>query len=332
MSTKLEKGAFVCSIDTELAWGYAHLHTDPTEYEHWASYGRVRESVERLIALMDEYEIRATWAVVGRLMVDPRDASAVSAYPENPQPAKEFLTENRFADRDFLDRWYAPELLEKIRNAKSSHEIGSHTFSHLIEGEDGYSEDLIEQDLAAANKHANQLGIQLKSLIFPKNRVAYTDTVARQGFTSYRSVPANRGANLPSFPRRVVQKLDAYLPVPPTVTYPRWDGNMWELPASYYHRHVGGWARWQSTYVRSAKLKAGVKQAASKNALFHVWFHPYDIASDPDRLLRPLEKAFAEVRRLRDKGEIENVTMGELSEQLAQKQPVSGTTEPAVRS
>ncbi len=316
MSVQLEKGAFLCSIDTELAWGSAHREKDPTEYEHWDSYGRVRDTIERLLALMDRYEIRATWAFVGRLLIDPRDDAQTSLYPENPQPANVHHTDSRFSEAEYLDRWYAPEILEMVKSARSDHEIGSHTFSHLVFNELGYSDDQFEQDLAAAQKHAEALGVSLKSLIFPKNRVANVATAARHGFTSFRSVPESRTAKLPSVPRRLLQRLDAYLPVPPDVSYPKRTEGLWELPATYYYRHAGGWARWQTNMVRTAKLKAGLKRAASRNAMFHVWFHPYDIASAPDMLLKPLERTFAEVARLRDAGKLDNLTMGQLSESL----------------
>lgn len=317
MPVHLEKGAFVCSIDTELAWGYAHLEDDPSTYEHWESYGRVRDTVERLLALMDRYDIRATFAFVGRLLIDHSNQAETSIYPENPQPAAQYFTESRFSEQEFLDRWYAPELIQMVQGAKSEHEIGSHTFSHMIEGEPGYSKSLFEQDLAAAQQHAKSLGLNLKSLIYPKNRVAHVDIAARNGFSCYRSVPVSRTANLPSLPRRVLQKLDAYLPVPPAVSYPVKRDGIWELPATSYYRHTAGWARWQINYVRAAKLKAGIRRAASGKALFHVWFHPYDIASDPKRLLPPLERAFAEVAKLRDAGRLENLTMGEVAESLS---------------
>lgn len=321
MEATLKKGVFLCSIDTEMAWGSAHRDIDPAQYPHWESYGRVRESCERLLALMDRYGIRATWAFVGRLILDPRDPVETSLYPENPQPAQKYLSNGRLSDPGFLANWHAPDLLRMVRQAQVKHEIGSHTFSHVVAGERGYSIDLLKQDLASAKKQAGRLGIQLKTLVFPKNRVAHTGVLPEQGFSAYRRVTANRFHSLPSPARRVAQKLDAYLPVPPDVSYPERDGGLWVLPATHYYRHTGGWARLQSNRVRTAKLKAGLRRAADRRALFHVWFHPYDIASDPNRLLRPLEAAFGEVARLREAGRLDNYTLGELADLLAGPEP-----------
>ncbi len=317
MPEQLEKGAFICSIDTELAWGSAHREKDPTEYEHWVSYGRVRRTVERLLEMMDHYDVRATWAFVGRLLIDPRDEQANALYHDNPQPASRHLTAERLADPEFLDRWYAPELLDMIRSASAPHEIGSHTFSHIVHTKPGYTDEGFDQDLAAAQRHGEQIGVgPLVSLIFPQNRVANVQMAAKHGFSSFRSVPPSRTSRLPSVPRRLLQRLDAYLPFRPDVSYARRTNGLWELPATYYYRHGGGWARWQSNYVRTAKLKAGLKRAATKKAMFHVWFHPYDLASDPDRLLPPLERTFAEVAKLRETGRLDNLTMRQVAEQL----------------
>lgn len=328
METPPKKGVFLCSIDAELAWGSAHRDIDPARYPHWKSYGRVRESCERLLALMDRYYIRATWAFVGRLLLDPRDPAETSLYPENPQPAQKYLSNGRVSDPDFLANWHAPDLFQMVRQARMKHEIGSHTFSHVIAGEQGYSRELLEQDLASVNRQAKGLGIQLKTLIFPKNRVAHVDVLAAHGFTAYRKVTANRFDSVPSPLRRVARKLDAYLPVPPDVSYPERDGSLWVLPATHYYRHTGGWARLQSNAVRTAKLKAGLRRAADRRALFHVWFHPYDIASNPDRLLRPLEAAFAEVARLRDAGRLDNRTLGELADLLSEQEPARAAGAP----
>ncbi len=318
MQGKLEKGAFICSIDTELAWGSAHREKDPTEYEHWNAYSRARGTVDRLLEIMDRYEIRATWAFVGRLLIDPRDEATNALYPDNPQPGARYFTKDRLADQSFVDHWYAPELLDKVKAAQSEHEIGSHTFSHLVAGKDGYTDEGFDHDLEAAQQHASRIGVEpLRSLIFPQNRIANVPFAAKHGFTSFRSVPRSRTSRLPSVPRRFFQRLDAYLPFPPDVSHAKRTEGIWELPATYYYRHGGGWARWQSNYVRTAKLKAGLRRAADRKAMFHVWFHPYDIASDPERLLPPLEKMCAEAAKLRDTGRLDNLTMGQVTAALS---------------
>ena len=61
-----ERGAFLLSIDTELAWGTVHLGLDKS---YQAQYAQCREVINRLLELMERFEIKATWAVVGHLFL-----------------------------------------------------------------------------------------------------------------------------------------------------------------------------------------------------------------------------------------------------------------------
>ena len=64
------------------------------------------------------------------------------------------------------------------------------------------------------------------------------------------------------------------------------------------------------------KAKQALRRAARKQRLFHLWFHPFNLANNPDRLLRGLDKIFAEFCRYRDAGLLDNFTMGELAHAL----------------
>ncbi len=60
-------------------------------------------------------------------------------------------------------------------------------------------------------------------------------------------------------------------------------------------------------------MTAGLRQAASRGNVFHLWTHPFNIASDPDGLFRGLEVIFQEFARLRESGLMSNSTMGDLT-------------------
>jgi hypothetical protein len=57
MNFPLEKGAFLLSIDTELAWGSVHNGSFQGRSGH---YARTREVIQRLLELQERYQIRAT--------------------------------------------------------------------------------------------------------------------------------------------------------------------------------------------------------------------------------------------------------------------------------
>lgn len=78
----LQRGAFLISIDTEMAWGSVH-HRDVGRHY---SYQAEREFIDRLLALFDKYQIRATWAVVGHLFLDQCQAVDGRKHPEIVRP------------------------------------------------------------------------------------------------------------------------------------------------------------------------------------------------------------------------------------------------------
>jgi SAM-dependent methyltransferase len=72
----------------------------------------------------------------------------------------------------------------------------------------------------------------------------------------------------------------------------------------------------------AVKAEIGMEQAATRRRLFHLWFHPFNLATSPGKLLRGLEEIFARVREYREVGLLDNPTMGELARFLnGEQQP-----------
>ena len=65
----MDKGAFAVSIDTEMAWGVADRKRLAEHY----TYDNERGVISDLLGLLDKYEIRGTWSVVGHLFLDRWD-------------------------------------------------------------------------------------------------------------------------------------------------------------------------------------------------------------------------------------------------------------------
>ena len=91
---------------------------------------------------------------------------------------------------------------------------------------------------------------------------------------------------------------------------------VWNLPASYFYVCGAGWGTMIPISLRINKVKKGLRLAARKQRLFHLWFHPFNLASNPQVWLKGLESIFAEVHRYREMGLLENPTMGELACEL----------------
>jgi hypothetical protein len=88
------------------------------------------------------------------------------------------------------------------------------------------------------------------------------------------------------------------------------------LPASYFYPPADGGWKLLPVALRVGKVKQGLRQAVRKRRIFHLWFHPFNLAGNPDGLLNGLESIFAEFSRYREAGVLENPTMGELARNL----------------
>jgi peptidoglycan/xylan/chitin deacetylase (PgdA/CDA1 family) len=271
--SELKKGIFLFTLDTELSWG---TNGNPKYRE---DYERTRLVVDRLLQLLNKYRISATWAVVGKLF----------------EPGEDPL-------------WHAPDIVEKIRQSSVPQEIGSHSYSHIV------SEDICDESMFVGELKASQAiaGRMLRSFVYPKNRVKFPERLGEYGFTVYRSEDNVWYGKLPRLLRKIGHGIDNYfIPTAPVGDITRAHG-ITVVPGNYFFVHRRGWARFLPVSNRVRKVRAGLKRASTERRVFHLWTHPFNLASDPEGLLRGLEDVFATVRKMIDEGSIENVTMDKL--------------------
>ena len=67
---------------------------------------------------------------------------------------------------------------------------------------------------------------------------------------------------------------------------------------------------------RIHKAKKGIKKAIRNKKIFHLWFHPFNIATDQEKLLCGLEEIFKEVYLSLENGELETKSMGEVADSM----------------
>jgi hypothetical protein len=120
---------------------------------------------------------------------------------------------------------------------------------------------------------------------------------------------------LPGITTKILRQIDHLLPLAPPVVLPIREKGLWNLPASYFYPSTHRW--WTPVLSRAFKVKQGLRRAAKQQSIFHLWFHPFNLASQPEKLLRGLETIFVEVYRLRETGRLDNLTMGELARNLS---------------
>ena len=196
-TVQLDRGVFVLSIDTELMWGSFH-RMSASEFE--AKNGRLRDVIALILAMLDRYSVPVTWAMVGHLFLDSCDrAQDGRAHPDLGRPAYDWYPHDWYRQDPCTDLatdplWYGADVVELVRSARTQHEIGSHSFAHLVFGDPGCPAEAARDDIEAWSAAARDCGISGRSFVFPRNRVGHLDLVAAAGFTCYRGyrVPASQ--------------------------------------------------------------------------------------------------------------------------------------------
>ncbi len=276
-------GTFIFSLDTEIAWG-----TDTIVLPRYAHcFDHYQTILRRLIDLLDQYDIPTTWAVVGQLMLPETDVRASVVQPAH---------------------WYhAPYVLDWIRSAKTQHEIGTHTFSHIYTDEPATSREVWETDLAQCQALHQALGLQLRSIVYPRNQIKYLDSLSKYGIVAYRGIEGNRERE-----RRGIAHLAnrALALQPPTYDLApcKVNNQLVNLPASQFLLAYDGIRGRIPTASRVRQARLGIEQAVRKNELYHLWFHPFNLGTSP-RMFEALEQILRIAVQLRDEGKLQILTM-----------------------
>ena len=317
-------GTFIFSLDLELSWGTAHHRG----YQRWEpQYARTRQVVRGLLDLFERYDVRATWAVVGHLFLSSCQPEHGRKHPEVLRPSYRWFSGDWFDGDPCTDVstdpfWYAPDIVEQIIACPVPQEVGSHGFSHAIVGDPGCSMECFASELEACQAVASPMGIRLKSFVFPRNAVGHVEALAEREFTAFRGTTPEWYARLPGPLERVARMVQAFLPMAAPPAVPHLEQGVWNIPASYFYLHRDGWGRLVPIAVRVRKAVASLRRAARDGSAFHLWTHPFNIASDPQALLGGLDTILREAKSLRDAGQLVNHTMGSMADALLERDRV----------
>ena len=191
-TSPFKTGIFTLSLDFELIWG-------TVDRRGIEGFGRIceverAEVIDRLLQLLAEFEVPATWAIVGHLFLASCSPVGARKHPEIVRPKHSWVTGDWFdhdpgGDESTAPLFFGRSLIQKIRSCRVAQEIGSHSFSHVIFGDPGCSRSTAESELRESVRAARDLGIELRSFVFPRNSIGYLDVFPDYGFSCFRAEP-----------------------------------------------------------------------------------------------------------------------------------------------
>lgn len=322
MGWRADRGVFTLSLDFELVWGSRDLSPDPDSLV--AASQITRDVVfTRLLKLMKDCGITATWATVGHLFLGEAQPGEDGLHPDvvppthawHPAPWFDGVPAGTEADHP---AWYGRSLVEQLRDA--GQDVGSHSFSHPIFGDQGCSRQAADTDLARCVAEAEALGVRLKSFVFPRNRPGHVDLLLRHGFTCWRP-PETTWYRRPRVPHQLGRALHLADVIrsatPPTVTPWQDAHGLWCIPASATFLPVDGARRLIPISRRVKRSIRGIDQAVKDRKVSHLYLHPINLAADPEGMLQGLGSVLHHAARLRDRGLLEILSMAALADRAA---------------
>lgn len=315
-------GTLAISLDFELFWG---VHDKRTLDDYGRSILGAREAIPRMLELFARYGVHCTWATVGLLFFDDKEELLQYLPEARPSYANPALSPYpriaKIGPNERQDPYhFGLSLVRAIRDCPDQ-EIGTHTFSHYYCLEDGQTEETFRADLDAAGRAAARLGIELRSLVFPRNQfsTAYLSVCRDAGIQAVRGNQStwflrSDGEANEGLIKKICRRLDHYLPLSGDngVTAERDGLGIVNVPSSRFLLAVPNRSRMFGGLCQR-RIEAGMSAAARAGRIFHLWWHPHNFGSHVDDNIAVLRTILERYRALSETEGMASRTMGEIA-------------------
>lgn len=308
---------FVLSLDFELAWGMRDLLGDKAQREECRLTREV--VVPRMLELFERYEMPASWCTVGQLFDKEIPDPPESHFSKFEAPSPSWIDRPWFEgapsgrEEDIPD-YLCPSLIERIRSISPPQEIGCHGFSHVIFGDPSCSRACAQSEIQACVERAEAAGIHLDSMVYPRNEAGHRDVLREHGFICYRG----KGRDMiPGASGRVAQLSHILSVLSQRFAYPvvpqRDELGLWNIPASMMLFPAHGIRKYVPMSFRVRRAQRGLDAAVESGQVFHLWFHPINLAHETEGLLGALEQILRYASQLRGEAKLRFLSMGDLA-------------------
>ena len=302
MTKELTKPTFIIGLDVELLWGAVLYPTLEGVSLLKNDSKKGRGCIDTLLNLFERHNIPATWAVVGHLFLDHCECEDGIPHKDMPRFKEDWYSSDPCTDIQRDPLYYGKDIVGKILSNRIEHEIGYHSFSHVVFSE--CNREVAEAEIKEGVKLAKEFGIIFKSFVFPEGKFGHIDILKENGFKIYRGENLGRHDPNQSFLIRKFNGGINKMIAPPAE--PKWRDGIWEIPSSMFFCDP----QIKPSVLPRAKL--GLYRAIRSKKMFHIFLHPHNLLLYPS-LKDDLDKFLAVVAKKRAEGKIEVMTMGEFA-------------------
>ncbi|ANO34980.1 hypothetical protein A6E01_17550 [Vibrio breoganii] len=295
---------FIISIDFEKKWGLNDLNTK--FYDE--NIRSVPQVINETIKLFKEYDIRATWGVVGALILEKSDLEDLIRDKKNlPSYSDLSLDIKECIHRTGYETALYNGLEEiKILSNLDTQSICSHTFWHSYYSEDGINSNYAKLEYELFDNWLANKGIKWSNgMIFPRNQIE-ENIINSVSIDYYRSNKDNifdkgySNEELNIFIKSL-RFLDAYIKLRKnSSSKPTRKNGKISLPASRFLR-VSVRNRFLNR-MHLIRIKNEMLWAAKHNDHYHLWWHPHNFGGNNSAYkLEMLEEILIYYKELSDK-------------------------------
>ena len=316
----MENGTLVISLDFELLWG---VFDKVNWTEKVAYFNNTRTVIPEILKLFEKYEISCTWATVGMLFNESWEEWNTNIPDNLPGYNNQKLSAYNFGEsiqsKETEKLCFAPDLIKLIK-ATPKQEIGTHTYSHYYCLEPGQDAAAFEADLNKTSELASGFGIELSSLVFPRNQYnsQYLQICEKLGLNTLRTNPDNwywQNTQKDSLAQKIFRTGDAYLGTQDktykTNEIHKFSQNVTGQKASRLLRPYSS-----SPVLNRLKIKricSEMKKAAKNGEIYHLWWHPHNFGNNPEKNLKELDLILKEFKFLKKKHDFQSENMSTIN-------------------
>jgi peptidoglycan/xylan/chitin deacetylase (PgdA/CDA1 family) len=317
-------GFFVISFDLEKYFGVFDSKTV-------SSYGKnilgVKDVVPKILKLFNDYNISATWAFVGMMLMKTKAQLLQFGpkerinYTDSRKSVYNFL--ETISESDYKLYFEGFDIVKLVAESRNQ-ELASHTYSHSYTLESGFNVDVFKQEMEFANNlFMHYFNKKFKSIIFPRNQYSkeILSILKGLGIFTYRGnidcwLHKPRANHQSSIFLKTIRYFDSYFNLFPKfiakIEFDK-DKSLINIQASLFLRPYNPRFKYFEKY-KIRRIKRAMLKAAKDGGLFHLWLHPHNFGINQKQNLEQLGEILNYYLILKEKYDFVNVTMADLGD------------------